>query len=159
MIEARIRNLQHERCQLGHIVYHIAASGQLITSDVTTLIKSLSLGKDLSQGLALLLLTSFLASINPGYALSNATADGSDIYQDRQLFVDVHAMLNASEWSMPSLRAAFLFHRSLFVLEVQSRDWNLLGDYVVVEDEVGIMVKDAITLDAFQTLAMFQIHS
>jgi hypothetical protein len=95
-IEARIRCLQHERRQVGHILYLIAASDQLTANDITAIVKWLSRSKDLSEGLTLQLLTSFLAAINPGYTPTDGGDQRSDIYHDRQLFVDVNAALNAS---------------------------------------------------------------
>ncbi|KAF8331849.1 nucleoporin Nup186/Nup192/Nup205 [Cantharellus anzutake] len=146
-----------ERALCAHVLYLIAACGQLGPTDVTYLVKWLSSVKDYSQGIVFYVFACVLVTINP----SSTDEDGalSDIYTNSSLFVNVHTALNASSWELPHLRASLLLQWSLFVLEVRGRDPNLLGDYVVVEDEVGTIAKEAIRGGAFQALREFVLRS
>lgn len=154
VVRARIKFLQQERRQLGHILYIVAAARELKSSDISKLVQWLSTSEGPEEGLTIYILTAVFAAVDPSPDVGvDENLALNSLFSDRELFLSMNRVVNQSNWTSPELKAAVLLQWSLFLLEDRRRDPNLQGDASVVEDEVEGIVRGAVEGDAFKCLS------
>lgn len=149
--------LHEQRQQMGHLIFLLAASGQLASEDVLNLVKWLSKATGSTDSLSVYILVSVFQALSP-VSDEEDEEDVPAVFKDPQLFVNLSSTLNPT-WSNADLRSAMLLQYSLFHLEIRSRDEHVRGEVSVIEDEVGASLKKAIHAGAFQALSRIILRS
>ncbi|KAF8305838.1 hypothetical protein DL93DRAFT_2120780 [Clavulina sp. PMI_390] len=150
--------LYESRHQLGHLLYLVAAAGQLQAQDLTSLVRWLSKVPPANDSLSVYILTTVMEAMTPN---ENEDEDDNEVpaaFSDPKVFVDLSSMLNPS-WANADIRSVMLLQYSLFHLEFRSQDIHVRGDVSVIEDEVGASLKKAVNEGAFQALSRVLLRS
>ena len=140
-IEARIQLLDAERNALGQLLFLIATARQLSKSDILSLATWLT-KTTLQDGAAIYLTIALLAALDPSD--EGAAESLYPLYSDRNFIHSFHTLVNAKEWSIPSLRATITLQWTLFIVSAVHSLPNFEADTEIYEEHVEAMIAKAI---------------
>ncbi|KAG8875052.1 hypothetical protein FRB98_008117 [Tulasnella sp. 332] len=150
ILKYRLDALQHERAQLGHILFMFAAAREMDRTSVTKLVRWLA-AAERTDPLIFYVLTSVLTSLD--VTAEEDEMDGANsLLVDHELMVQMNSALEQTSWKVPELKACVNLQWSLWVREVRSRDPHLGGNLRGIEEDVEKIAQSGIKGNAFQYL-------
>ncbi|KAG8931084.1 hypothetical protein FRC02_003259 [Tulasnella sp. 418] len=149
-IKFRIDALEHERRQLGHLLYIFAASRELAPSVIIKMVRWLS-SSDRNENIIFYIFIAVLATLDPSPDVEESDEPNS-LLSDREFIVPMHSLMEQTPWKVPELKAAANLQWSLCVLESRRQDPHLQGNLRGVEEDVEKIADNGIKGDAFKYL-------